>query len=399
MSLTRRALVFSGAATPFRCWPQPRAAADPAEIPERQPAPPEQDTGRFAGRRWRIQRIVDEDRRDAVLSDLCFAGSARGIAVGAYERGGHQEPHALLTRDGGARWTEAPLKDFPLSLFLLDDSRAFFVGRKSLWRSSEGGAEWNRRPWPKPRRGRAMLRVHFLDEKRGWAYGLGKVFYATVDGGESWKPAPESAALNLKDENTVWTCMAFLDAQRGLIAGFSSAPFQESERFPDWMTPERAARRRVRPSTTVLGETHDAGATWTIGYTSTFGRVSRLRTLGQRGLAIYHYGDGFAFPSEVYLIDFATGKSRPVFRRRDLWVHDAVLLAGGEALLAAIEPPGRLRSSPVPGRLRMFYSQGAQEWSEMKVDYRAEGASAILAAAGENHLWTATDLGTILRLS
>lgn len=408
MKITRRAFGVGvpALAQALAQSPKPAPAPKPAapedqlflEIPILPPEPAGRISGAYAGSRWAMQRYIDADETAAMLNDLRMASPERGIAVGTLAVKDREEAQALLTRDGGKTWTSSRLKDFPISLCLLDESRAFLVGRDALWYTAEGGAQWEKRKLPKDARGKPMVRAHFVDEKRGWMFGGGKTFYATSDGGLNWEKVPESAALNLKDENTIWTWMNFVSPQIAFIVGHSAAPPRDASRFPDWMMPERAARRRLTPSTTMLGESRDGGRTWKMGVTSAFGSATRIRTLGTRGFVIYHYGDGMEYPSEVYAIDLANGSSRPFFRRRELWVHDVVPLHDGGAILAAIEPPGRLRSSPVPGRLRIFYTASGDSWFEMKVDYRATGRRALLSRVDDHSLWAATDEGTILHL-
>lgn len=417
MKMTRRALCAAVPSLAAACVEaqQPAPGAKPApkakppqgaagqehlflEIPVLPPEPPNRISGIYAGRQWALQRYVDADETTALLNDLRFASAQRGIAIGSLTQKEREESQALVTRDGGKTWTPVKLKDFPLSLAVIDESRAFLVGRDALWYTDEGGVAWEKRKLPKEAKKRPMFRAHFIDEKRGWIFGAGKTYYSTLDGGLNWQKVPESAAVNLKDENTVWTWMNFVNAETAMIVGFSASPPRDVSRFPDWMMPERAARRALTPSTTVLGETRDGGKTWRIGVTSAFGRVTRLRTLGTRGYVVYHYGDGMEFPSEVYSLDLSTGASKPFFRRRELWAHDVVPLHDGGAIVAAIEPPGRLRSSPIPGRLRIFYTPNGEAWFEMKVDYRAVGRRAVLSRVDDTHLWVATDEGTILRL-
>jgi len=64
-----------------------------------------------------------------------------------------------------------------------------------------------------------------------------------------------------------------------------------------------------------------------------------------------------------------------------------------------VEPPGRLRSAPIPGKVRMLSSTNLKDWVEMPVDYRAVAQSLVLAGPDAEHLWVATDTGMILRLS
>jgi hypothetical protein len=409
MLIGRRAFLAAAGGAALKAGQAP-AGAPPAtrldssgvtigEVPSLVPMPAEQITGRYAGRRWSVQRIVDADDTSAVLTDIRFASAERGIAVGVFTQKGREESQALITRDGGKAWTPVKLKDYPYSVGMIDESRAYIVGQNAFWFTNEGGAVWQKRKLPRDAKGKPMFRADFVDEKRGWIFGGGRTFFSTEDGGMSWRKVPESAALTLKDENTEWTWMNRIDTNTGIIVGLSASPPREASRFPDWMMPERALRRSVTPSTTVLGETRDGGKTWKMSMTSAFGRVTRLRTLGLRGLALYHYGDGMEFPSEVYSIGLGTGRSRPLFRRRDLWVHDAIPLHDGGVMLAAIEPPGRLRASPIPGRLRIFLSTVAGVWHEMKVDYRAAGRRAFFARVDDRNIWVATDEGTILKLT
>lgn len=382
-------------AAPAAAFQTPRRL-DP--IPAAPPAAAPPDAGPFAGRRWKMRFLHEDDRWTALVAGFCAPSAERAVAALWLESESRSRAAALVSRDSGASWKEVPLREKPLSLFALDDNHIWAVGEKSLWISTEAGYSWSRMQPPKTSRRNRPYQVHFLDRLRGWAFGPGKTFYATADGGATWKSVPESQAIQLKDENTVWTSMTFLDARHGLIAGFSDPRLHEEERFPAWMMPERASRRKLLPITTIAGETRDGGASWKFSMTSTFGRIGRLRASGNRGLAIYHYSENFPFPSEVYSLDFGTGGSRSVFRRRELWVHDAVLLPGGAAVLAAIQISAGLRSSPVPGKLHILYSTDLQNWAEMAVDYRAEGHSAFLAAPAPGVLWAATDAGCILRL-
>jgi len=109
--------------------------------------------------------------------------------------------------------------------------------------------------------------------------------------------------------------------------------------------------------------------------------------------------DSFEWPAEVYRIDLATGKSESVFKQKDRLVTDAAIFANGRTFLAAVEPPGKLRSAPIPGKVRMLESRDLKNWQEMPVDYRAVAQSLILAGPDPDHLWAATDTGMILHLS
>jgi hypothetical protein len=393
--LRRRFLPLCLAAPAATLEQQPRL--DP--IPADPPIAASRGQGPFAGRKWKLEYLYEDDKWAAVLVGLCAPSPERVIAALWLEADERSRSAVLVSSDAGRAWKEVPFAERPLSIFALDDRHIWAAGEKSLWFSAEAGFSWKKINSPKTPRRNKPYQVYFLDSARGWAFGPGKTFHATTDGGATWKPVAESQAVELTDKNTVWTSMAFLDARHGLIVGFSDPRLNEEERLPTWMMPERALRRRLVPITTAAGETRDGGATWKFSVSSAFGRAVRLRAAGKMGLAIYHYSESFPFPSEVYSLDFSTGASRPIFRRREYWVHDAALLPDGAVILAAIHVPAGIRSSPVPGKLRMLYSMDQVNWAEMAADYRAEGHGAFLAAPAPGALWAATSTGCILRLA
>jgi hypothetical protein len=97
-------------------------------------------------------------------------------------------------------------------------------------------------------------------------------------------------------------------------------------------------------------------------------------------------------------VDFSTGKSRPIFRRKDILVYDAVPLAGGGAVLAGFTVPPAMAFLPVSRPLTIVWSDNDQDWIRQRVHYRAAGKRAILAAVSSAHMWCATDEGMILKL-
>jgi hypothetical protein len=192
--------------------------------------------------------------------------------------------------------------------------------------------------------------------------------------------------------------MAMLPSGAGLLAGDSTAAPQPAS-LPDWMTPDRALRRKSVPGTTILYETRDHGQTWTGHLGSAFGTVRRVRMAPGRAAAVFQYRDSFLWPAEVYEIDPRSGKNWSIFRRKELVVHDVALLDDGSVVVAAVQPAGRLRmASPIPGKLRILWSPDHATWFEMKVDYRATGNEATLARCSDGSLWVATDEGAILQL-
>lgn len=368
----------------------------PGEIPAAAPARAADSPLPPARSRWRPVFEFDEMERAVVFNDCRFLGSERGIAAGLVTslRSGSTAGYAILTRDGGQQWTSLKIKDTPLSLFWGPNAALWMVGEDDLWYSAEAGLVWEKRKLPSAGR---ILRVHFLDDRRGWAYGIGKHLFYTSDGGRRWEKVAEFAALDLRDEHTSWSALQFITPEIGLLIGNFTPPRRDRQRFPDWMNPAEASRRLI-PTTTLAAETRDGGRTWKIHRSSSFGAAVGLRVAGDRGLIVYHYNNTFEFSSEVMEADFTTGKSWPIFRRKDTLVYDAVPLPGGGAVLAGFSVPPAMAFLPVSRPLTIVWSDNGRDWVRQRVHYRASGKRAMLASATPAHMWCATDEGMILRL-
>lgn len=346
-----------------------------------------------AGARWVLQFFHDALDSELVITDLAFPSPRTGIAAGYLLERGRVRPRVLLTRDGGQSWKPIETREAPLALYFLEENLGWMVTERGLWGTTDGGATWT-----KLSNLRGLLRVHFLDRQRGFAVGLKKSAYETADGGRTWK---RLAAADLPDSNperTVYGWIEFAGRNVGSIVGWSSPRREPEAQLPDWLDPEAAEKRRQWPTFTIVLQTSDGGRSWQHSTTSMFGRITRLRrTPDGRGLALVEFHDAFEWPAEVFRIDLRENSTERVYREKTRAVTD-VALAGNTAYLAAIEPPGKLRQTPVPGRLVMIRSSNLRDWEEMEVDYRAFGRRAVLAVGGESDVWVATDTGMILRL-
>jgi hypothetical protein len=377
------------------------------------------------GARWTLQYFYDQDGKDLHITDLAFPSAKRGIAVGAIVDREGRKPQftSLVTSDGGEHWALTPLKEFPRSIFFLDELNGWMVTGESLWFTQEAGRSWTRiSDQIKPDRKLAdaphtglILRVWFLDAQHGYAVGLQKSVFATHDGGRTWKPLAEGAVPTSNPAYSVYSQIAFADGRRGMIAGGYAPPRtegksrlerDEEDDLPDWMHPETTLHRRQQPRLAIELDTRDGGEVWKSGTAPLLGSLVSARLAGENGLLVFDYADSFEWPAEVYRLDLKTGKSESVFKQKDRLVTDAAVFsdgptngAGGRAFLAAVEPPGRLRSAPIPGKVRMLSSTNLEDWVEMPVDYRAVAQSLVLAGPDAEHLWAATDTGMILRLS
>lgn len=360
--------------------------------------------------RWTVQYFYDQDRNTLLLEDLAFPSAQRGVAVGSIydEFSEHKKPKfaALVTSDSGAHWTLEPLKEHPRSIFFLNDSVGWMVTDEGVWFTEESGRGWkkisdqkkpDKKLAPAPQGG-LILRVWFLDAQHGFAIGLQKTVLETRDGGRTWTPLAEAAKPASNPAYTGYTRIWF-DGPRGIILGGSSPPRpDDANRLPAWLEPEKAARRRQVPTLTILLQTLDGGATWISSTAPLLGVVTNVRLSGADGLAVFGFNESFEWPAEVYRLGAADGNNARVFREKNRRVMDCALFPGPRAFLAAVEPPGRLNSVPIPGKVKMLTSSNFTDWSEMEVDYKAVARSLILAGPDAQHLWAATDTGMILRM-
>lgn len=341
--------------------------------------------------RWRLQYFYDADNSSLAIADLQFPTPQLGMAVGYLIKAGKFLPGGVVTRDGGRSWAPLALPRPGVSLFFLDQSLGWLVTDDGgIWKTTEFGRHWTplvRLP--------GAIRVHFLDESRGWAVGARKSIWESSDGGKQWRKLPAAAEPKTARDFTTYSTIAFANSRTGLIAGWSKRP--PSRRFPDWMAPE--SRPPELPSVTLLLRTGDGGAHWEATESSLFGRVTQARLAPDgRGLNLIEFRDAFDWPAEVYRFDWRTGHTERAFRQKDRAVTDIALPSQGPAYLAAIEPPGKLLQSPIPGKLKILRSDDLSHWQEMEVDYRAVARRAFLAAPDAAHLWVATDTGMILKL-
>lgn len=408
--LSRRHLLFAAGAAPLigqqrQQPPKPEPSpgvqqlkVDPAlmpEIPEAPPRPAAEAPAPFAGAQWKVSYFFDEADRNLIIAGLIHPSPEFAMAVGvlADARRGSAQNIGVVTRDGGKSWNHVRLPRPPVSVFALDAAHVWLVTSGRLYFSKDQGGSWTRLRLP-----RRMAQVCFNTPLTGFAFGGGKTFHRTSDGGQNWTAVPESAELKLTDENTLLRSMAFVNERVGLLAG-NSRPnrFDEDDYLPAWMTPERALTRRPRPATAVVLSTRDGGTTWTKSVSSAFGDIARMRLEGTRGVALFDYGEGFVWPSEVFRTDLSTGKNESLFRRKGVRVADLSLTGQTGYLLAIIEPFGRLPGAGLPGRLRIICSPDGKQWFQMPVDYRAQGPHALLAGHGDS-VFAALSNGMILRM-
>lgn len=343
---------------------------------------------------WDIQYRYRQIDSTLTINDLAFPSEKRGIACGfTTDRKDKDKPLVLVTSDAGEHWTEAAVKEAGVSLFFLDDSTGWMVTDKGIWTTAESGRTWTKLKGAPS----GLLKVWFLDRQHGFAAGLQKRVFETLDGGETWTPLPILKEVQGDAVYTTFGEISFAE-NKGIISGWNVPPRRGG---PDWMEPERAGARKQLPHYGVLLQTIDGGKKWVKSDASVFGEVTRISLTPQgTGLGLIQFRDVFEYPSEVMSINMHTGKSERVFRQKDRAITDVRLFKGTPtAIIAGYEPSGPVYNSPIPGKLKVLTSSDLEKWTEMTVDYRAVAHTAVIAGPDEQHLWIATDTGMILKLA
>ena len=114
-------------------------------------------------------------------------------------------------------------------------------------------------------------------------------------------------------------------------------------------------------------------------------------------MGLIEMGRSSNFPSEVYELDWKTGKSHTIFRDKRYFITDVWLTPNGTAYIAGVEIAGQVHSI-APGNVKVFRSHDRKVWDEMPVDYRAVANRVNIAGFGNEDLWLAANNGMILKL-
>ena len=120
------------------------------------------------------------------LADLEALDATTAWAVGQSSLSGHGE-RKLVTRDGGATWTEAQATSNDSGIYgieFVDPALGWGVGfHGSIIHTGDGGETWTVQQ-AATAEGATLLDVHFIDPTTGWAVGQAGTILRTTTGGE-----------------------------------------------------------------------------------------------------------------------------------------------------------------------------------------------------------------------
>ena len=92
----------------------------------------------IAAPHWDIQYRYRQLDSTLTINDIVFPSAKRGVVAGFItDRKQKDKPIVMVTIDGGANWTEYPVKETALSLFFLDDSAGWMVTERGIWATEE----------------------------------------------------------------------------------------------------------------------------------------------------------------------------------------------------------------------------------------------------------------------
>ena len=333
--------------------------------------------------KWRAQFFHDKYDSTLAFTDIKCPAPGRCLASGVITDGKHRKGTLVVTSDGGAHWTYQETKDLPAALFFHDATNGWMITDKDAWRTADGGVTWTKLGGVK-----GAQDIYFADLERGWVARPGGL-EETTDGGKNWKKVHLSSTEDIPSK-TMFDSIAMAHDKRGIVSGTWSP-----DKTPIvWAAPELLEWSSLER--TILLETKDGGNSWSAAAGTMRGSLSHVQYDHQgRAMAII---EGFwktADAPELVRYDYKNKSWGELFRNKRRAVRDYYISPSGEIFVAAVEPPGALANSPIPGKLKILRSGRMLDWKDMDVDYRAVAADAYLAGNAQG-MWVATDTGMIL---
>ena len=363
---------------------------------------------------WAVSYSHKDPRSSLILSEIRFADATHGVAVGRLGKPGWPfrynlaEPVALTTVDGGATWNLVPLKSPARSLFFLGVGNGWMTAEDGLYKSTDGGKSFKRIS------GRRLGRIHFLDSRYGFAVGTGSRTsfvapdtFPLEDHPPPWGSPPRvrlsetrvptEQVLETRDGGVTWK----VHPVSKRIGGAFVRSIEFAEKRGAAMGVVRVPRSGVvqpdgRYSTvTVIAETGDGGATWTVSRPTLSGdtRAFRLAPGGGGYALVWPIRTGM-MPA-IYRIEAGQTGATRVFASGDLVPTDLAVLGDSSLWLATVRYP----SYGIPTEVKMLCTSSGNAFTDTAIESPVTANNVVMTAAPGGTMWAATDTGIILKLN
>jgi hypothetical protein len=343
-----------------------------------------------SGPTWQRSFFYDKAHSSFNIADMACPSPKLCMAVGVIEPDdGSPYPWSVITRDGGAHWISKQPSENPLSLFFLNETTGWMVTRHGLWITRDSAETWK-----KLKSGQGYLAVAFTGAMHGWLAGRKRLFEQTSDGGAHWTGVPDAAKVPGLPADITFENIHFTDPLRGAVVGEVGSHADRSA--PDWVDPA-AAKYRAPPEGGVFAcQTVDEGRAWSCGPVGLHrSLMAAAFPTADRGWLVFEPDPPTQVFSEVTARNWSAQTSTTVYHLDGARISDMDLGPDGAIMVAAVQVPGKLADTPVPGKVRFLTGNDFSTLQEETVDYRAVARRITLARAG-SEWFAATDTGIIL---
>lgn len=343
-----------------------------------------------SGPTWQRSYFFDKAQSTFNIADIACPSPKFCIAVGVVEAdNGKRSPWSVVTHDTGAHWIARQPAEIPVSLFFHNDTTGWMVTQRGLWNTRDAGETWK-----KIRSGFGYLGVAFTDPQHGWLIGRKRLFEQTSDGGSRWTGVPDAASLSSLPAVIMFECIHFTDALRGAVVGEIAGRAQSSS--PDWVDPDAAKYRPPPEGGVFVCQTVNGGRTWACDPVAPHQTLIAAAFPGpDYGWLVFAPDSPTQVFSEVTARNWSARKSTTIYHLDGVRISDLDAGPDGSIMIAAIQVPGKLADTPVPGKLRFLTGNDFSTLHDESVDYRAVARGIKLANAGPEW-FAATDTGIIL---
>ncbi len=185
------------------------------------------------GRTWRYHTGVAGIRRSSYSVNAIHAFD-RERACAAADDG------ILLTSDGGETWRSARHgtgnRTHLFGMDFLDDREGWAAGLGGVWHTTDAGESWSALGEESAGSGGSVggRALHFVDSRNGWLAGQHANFWRTRDGGETWARVPLPQPEKAPEHPPFLFGMTWVNASEGWVVGEFGTILHTSDGGDSW---------------------------------------------------------------------------------------------------------------------------------------------------------------------